>query len=539
MAVVAAADNRLGRVADRHYRRAVKLIFALLSQPARSVAEIEDLARKGDFAAILDRAGVTKAEPDDWYDLVLTVIVEAASATQLADIVVEVTESHPQAVLWASRHAGQLITGVTEETRRAVRAIIARAIGEGGPPRVIAQDFADIVGLDARSAGAVVNYRRALEDALAAERPPRALQARYRLAPGRLPAGAPRTIGGQIDALVEQYRDRLLRRRGENIARTEIQRAAHQGQEIVWQETFLRRPDLRRRARRVWIATEGPRTCALCRALHGQTIGFDSEFQGPLSTRGDAEVGAVGQLPPRHRPSGVSMYGGVGVRRGGLAVWALVGTRGGRFAFVVRAGGRYERPENRTRERRWDGVADLLELLRAAPLHRIISVEPLENQRLDDRELDRLGALVIARLHLFCGLRIAALAALVVVAARGDARIAADGRGWLLPLPEPACLDRQRWRWPIGPTLVVLGPLTALEVALAGVHDPLPASGVVAEREGRSRLSDASDTLMHGCRPSNPQVCVCVCVEISSSSVRALLVIVGAGRSTGVSGRSP
>ena len=273
---------------------------SLLDQPAWTVAELEDLVRRGDFAAILDRSGVTKAAPDDWYDLIVNMIVDAAATVDLPQATV-VGPSHPQVVLWASRYAGSTIRQVTEETRAAIRALIVDALAFGGPPRVIARDIASVVGLDSRSAQAVVNYRRELEAALREQRSIAALRRRWSLAPGRRPPGSAHLdIDGRIDAMTEAYRSRLLRRRAENIARTELQIAVHRGQDIVWQDVLGRDRDLRGRAARVWIATEGARTCALCSALDGQVVGFDDEFSGPASTARDAEIVTVGQLPPRH-----------------------------------------------------------------------------------------------------------------------------------------------------------------------------------------------------------------------------------------------
>ena len=301
MAVLAAAAP-LNRLADRRLPRARRLMETLLDQPGWTVDELEELVRRGEFGTIIDRTGVTKAAPtpDDWYALILQTIVDAAAAAALPAAVAVVAETHPQAVLWASRYAGAAIRSVTDATRAAVRTLIADAIAFGGPPRVIARDLAAVVGLDARSAQAVVNYRREVERALSSARSAAALRGRWTLAPGRLPPGAGKSLEARADAMAGAYRVRLLRRRAENIARTELQTAVARGQDIAWHETLDRDGELRGRARRVWISALDARTCARCRALHGQVVGFDEQFEGPLSTRVDAEVGPVGQLPPLH-----------------------------------------------------------------------------------------------------------------------------------------------------------------------------------------------------------------------------------------------
>lgn len=289
--------DRVSRVANRHAPALARTIRYLLDRPWWTPTELADAARRGDYTAIIDRSGLTKTaepEPEDLVELLLKVIVDAAATVTVPGAATSVAGgSHPQAALWARRQAATLITQVTEETRRAVRQIIAHAISYGDPPATVARDLAAVVGLDARSAQAITNYRAQLEAAFQADRPLSALTARFSAAPSRLPAGA-RALDteGRVDALVGKYRDRLLDRRAQNIARFETQTAVHRGQDIVWQDALAGRPDLRRRARRVWIATSG--ACPICTELDGQTIGFDDEFTA------DAAQGVVGQLPPAH-----------------------------------------------------------------------------------------------------------------------------------------------------------------------------------------------------------------------------------------------
>lgn len=293
--VIAATNDRLSRVADRWVFTFGDLVLRSL-EPTMGPDEIEALVRGGRFAEIIDGLDLThlaKAErPDTLLEAYLRVLVEAGATVRIPGVVAaEIGMSHPQATLWAYRLAAQLLTNVGAETKAAVRLIIARAVGQGGPPRVIAREIYEVTGLDRRGAQAVLHYRQQLEATLAAGRPPAALRSQFSLAPLRAPAAT----GDRVDGLVDAYRNRLLRRRGENIARTETQTAVHRGQQLVWDATLAEHPDLRPRARRVWIATPGGRTCPTCFALDGAVIGYDESFETDAGG-----VTVTTQVPPAH-----------------------------------------------------------------------------------------------------------------------------------------------------------------------------------------------------------------------------------------------
>ena len=302
--VLTAADNALARVADRWFSIFARLIIESL-EPTLSLDETEALVRQGRFAEIIDPLALTRltkaAKPETLLEAYVRVITEAAGTVSIPGVVTaRLDMTSPAAVLWAYRLAAQLVTNVGAETKAAIRVIIARALAFGGAPRTLARDIWAVTGLDARSAQAVVTYRANLEAALMAGRQPAALRGRFSLAPMRMPAGAPADVEGRVDLLVDAYRKRLLRRRGENIARTELQTSVHRGAQLSWDQAMTEHPDLRPRARRVWVATKDGRTCARCASLDGQVIGYDEEFEGLLSNRAGAETGAVGQLPPLH-----------------------------------------------------------------------------------------------------------------------------------------------------------------------------------------------------------------------------------------------
>jgi hypothetical protein len=165
----------------------------------------------------------------------------------------------------AAALAADLVTGITDETVAAIRAVLRSAIAEGGSPAVIARLLRDVVGLSTRQAQAVAAFRTGLLDA--------------GLAPDR------------VDAKVDRYATRLRSQRARTIARTETLRCLNAGQHAGW----LQARDaglLPATARRRWMATSGAGTkaklCEWCAGLDGQLAPLDGLFAGGV------------QAPPRH-----------------------------------------------------------------------------------------------------------------------------------------------------------------------------------------------------------------------------------------------
>jgi hypothetical protein len=115
---------------------------------------------------------------------------------------------------WAARQWRDSWVGVSDETQRAIRAIIARAPVEGITIDQQARLLRQIIGLNARQAAAVVNRYDALI---------RQWQA------GRITAA-------QVESRITRYEAQLLRQRATMIARTETLNAARASQLLAWQE---------------------------------------------------------------------------------------------------------------------------------------------------------------------------------------------------------------------------------------------------------------------------------------------------------------
>lgn len=179
--------------------------------------------------------------------------------------------SNPRAVAWARTRAGELITGLEEETRAAIlkeiRRIIARSQFEGIPVARVARMIRDEIGLTERLADAV---RRLAAEILA--NPGRKLWAGNMAI--RVPA---RVTWDFIARRTAQYARRLLNFRARMIARTETLAASNMGQVELWRQA-LAQGLLRGDEFKVWITTPDERLCSECEQLEGEEVPFDSDF---------------------------------------------------------------------------------------------------------------------------------------------------------------------------------------------------------------------------------------------------------------------
>jgi len=133
------------------------------------------------------------------------------------ELVIRFQGRNPRAESWVTERSSTLITRITDGQRETIRDMLSTAIGEGQGPRTTALDLVGrvdratgrrsggAVGLTDRDARAARKYR----DGLAAE--------------GRK--------ADQVERMAEKYRSKLLKLRGETIARTETTAALNAGRQ--------------------------------------------------------------------------------------------------------------------------------------------------------------------------------------------------------------------------------------------------------------------------------------------------------------------
>ena len=181
---------------------------------------------------------------------------------------------NPRAQRWAAQFAARFVTRVEENTRHAMRQVIADAQAQGTGLRAQADQLAkiltDTAGLDGPRARALAQYQSRLWD-----------------------SGLNVNV---IDQRVQQMRDRLLMDRAKLIARHETQDAANAGQAELWNQAeeqgLLPRGWLQE-----WIVAppvRRNRVCPICQGMAGQRVPrgqlFVSEYDGSTHERPPAHI---------------------------------------------------------------------------------------------------------------------------------------------------------------------------------------------------------------------------------------------------------
>lgn len=169
----------------------------------------------------------------------------------------------PAAEKWMREHGAELVTGVSAETRAAIRTAVAEGL-KGSTVRETARALRSVVGVNDVQAGAVMRYRQTL-----------------------LEAGVPPDA---VARKVDQMGARFIRERADTIARTETMTALNAGKRATWSEA-KKRGLLTEKAKREWLAGDG---CPRCEAFAGAKADIDGEY---TSTSGETSQGPT--LHPR------------------------------------------------------------------------------------------------------------------------------------------------------------------------------------------------------------------------------------------------
>ena len=167
--------------------------------------------------------------------------------------------TEPNAQKWANNRAGELVTAIDAQTRLVIRRIVADGLRQGRDTRTIARQIKNVVGLHPRWANAVVKFednefrklmRQGMKEEIARAK------------------AIERTV---------VYRDRLVKKRAEMIARTENAIAQNQGRAESWRQANqagLVDPA----SYKMWITAGDERTCDICAPMDGEIVPWLGTF---------------------------------------------------------------------------------------------------------------------------------------------------------------------------------------------------------------------------------------------------------------------
>ena len=250
-------EQRTLRIADQLQPEIQRTFIAAVEAAKRSlpIGVLSDFFDEGNIQGALEAAGVnlTPAEWQPITDAIFNTTIGTAELTAI-DLGLDFKLVNERAVRFAREEAARLVTSVSSETERAVRDIVVRGQREGLNARSQAQHIRRIVGNTDRDARAIDRFYVGLLDRETS------------------------TVNlARAGELADRMSARLLKRRAENIARTETIRAANMGNQLAWQ-TAMDGGLLPRTTEKIWIATADSRTCPICAVLHDQVVSVSSTF---------------------------------------------------------------------------------------------------------------------------------------------------------------------------------------------------------------------------------------------------------------------
>lgn len=285
----------LHRTADRYIPRFTGPFVASIAALQRRVtlAALEECVERGELtrqvAERIDGVRLAKAAEPATQTARVYAELMAGTVVDMADYVesrwgepglavaLRFDVTSPQVLRAANELTANLIRGVGEETKMAVRRLIFQAVRDGVAPRDAARLIRQVLGLTERQALAVDRLRAGLIES------------------GRDVA----TVDGQVD----RYARKLLSDRALTVARTETMLAANRGQQLLWQDmqnAGILPMDFGQR----WLVTPDDRLCSRCAPMGGKVVELGYLFReterGVLPSERVPVAGATVLSPPLH-----------------------------------------------------------------------------------------------------------------------------------------------------------------------------------------------------------------------------------------------
>jgi hypothetical protein len=176
-----------------------------------------------------------------------------------AQIAFTFDRKNPRAALWTQQHATALITDLKDKQRAQIVTILTHAQMGGMDGHEAASLIRPMIGLTERDAMAMANVKQRTIDTARSS--------------GATAADA-RKMG---TAAARQYSERALTRRSENIARTEILRAANEGRQQAWAQGVAG-GWIDPGSWKQWTTQFDERTCDVCGHMDGAQAPYFEQF---------------------------------------------------------------------------------------------------------------------------------------------------------------------------------------------------------------------------------------------------------------------
>lgn len=263
------------------------------------IAAMERAIAANDLDALIRAVGIRPGSWANMTEAIRQVYIDAGVFMVAADVPSRFGAvfdwTNPRAEQWLRQHSSELITHITNEQREAIRQVLVAGMRAGQNPRRIALDIVGrtsrqtqrrtggIVGLTGQQSQYVLNARADLNNL---DRRYFTRELRDRRFDGlvmkSIEAGKP-LDALTIDRIVDRYSDRLLKHRGENIARTEAQTSLQEAAEESLRQVIdngLAPPDA---VKRIWRHSHQPNERPGHLELEGVERGPGEPFTNPVT----------------------------------------------------------------------------------------------------------------------------------------------------------------------------------------------------------------------------------------------------------------
>ncbi len=221
-----------------------------------SYEDLEAAIAAGKIDELIDwQSRYAKVVNEKFSPLWLLAIQTAASKATRGRITIDDSDFRVKDFL--RTRGAELVTLLSDESKRAIAAIILHGQANMIPPKKIAQQIRPLIGLNARQAQANANYRERIFN---------------RLVEQGLPVNA---ANSRADKAALKYASKQHRQRAETIVHTELARAYNQGAH----EGILaaQRAGLMGVCEMVWSTAGTNRVCGRCLALKDTVVGHTNE----------------------------------------------------------------------------------------------------------------------------------------------------------------------------------------------------------------------------------------------------------------------
>ena len=237
------ASDRIERDMERALLEQIKALQA--EGKLSEIAQVIQVASPEEVLELVNARGVkgigTVLEPH--------VVNGAAAGAQVAAkelgrvLVLDMRRPHFQR--WLREHMSTMVNQTSGTSIGALKATLRDGINRGRHPMRLAKDLKQSIGLTEPHAKAVAKLRAKLEA-----------------------DGVP---AGRADKQVEAYRQKLIRYRARNIARTESMQSVSAGRQKLWEQLTADDawPD-ERPPKKSWLTSLDEATCEICQPMNGQ-----------------------------------------------------------------------------------------------------------------------------------------------------------------------------------------------------------------------------------------------------------------------------